>query len=151
MHFSILTYIASTGILAVFFLGLLLITALIKKLNLKIWIKYQVPATKIHITLGWLSFIFVVIHISLALTIFQFGDIVFWAGLVAAFFFFLAFITGVVKKFNFKLFHRYQIPSSRYHYILGFTALFFILIHMILGLLIFHYTFVLTILRILHV
>ena len=151
MHFSILTYIASTGILAVFFLGLLLITALIKKLNLKVWVKYQVPATKIHRILGWLSFIFVVIHVSLALTIFQIGNIDFWAGLVALFFFLLAFITGIVKSFNIKIFHKYQIPSSKYHYILGFSAVFFILIHMVLGLLIFHYSFVLTLLRILHV
>jgi hypothetical protein len=151
MNLGILTYIAATGILAAFFLGLLIITAIVKKLNLKIWVKYQVPATKLHIILSWLTVIFVIIHVILALTIFQITNIDFWAGLVALFFFTLAFITGIIKKFNIKIFRQYQIPASKYHYILGSIAVLFVFIHMILGLLIFHYAFVLTILKIIHV
>ncbi len=151
MQFSILTYIATTGVLAAFSLGLLIITALIKKFNLKFWVKYQVPANRFHVILGYTTAILVFIHVSLALSDFQSQNIDYWAGVVALFFFILAFATGIIKKFNIKIFKKYQLPSSKYHYILGGIAVFFIFVHMVLGVLVFHLPLVLEILRMIHV
>ncbi len=151
MNFGIFTYIAVTGILAVFLLALLIITAIIIKYNLKIWVRYQVFLNRIHPYLGWSTIIMVIVHVSLALSTFEFYNLDYWAGLIAFIFFLFAFITGIIKYYNIEPFKKYQLPSSKIHYILGFISLLFVFIHMFLGVLIFHYSFFIAVVRILHV
>jgi len=65
-----------TGILSGFFFLLLLCTAIIKQFNVKGWIKYQIPSTKLHHWFGWLCAGFLLIHFILAILAFNFGILI---------------------------------------------------------------------------
>ncbi len=60
-----------TGILGGFFSLLLLVTAIVKQYNWKIFLRWQIPLTPLHHWFGWIAVGFLAIHFLLA--IFQFN------------------------------------------------------------------------------
>ena len=49
-----------------------IVSALIKQYNASIWIKYQIPMTKLHHIFGWSSVALLIIHTILAILQFNF-------------------------------------------------------------------------------
>ena len=61
-----------TGILGGVFALLLLITAIVKQYNWKIFMKWQIPFTPLHHWFGWIAVGFLSIHFLLAILEFNF-------------------------------------------------------------------------------
>jgi hypothetical protein len=61
-----------TGILGGVFFFLLIITALVKQYNWKIFMRWQIPLTPLHHWFGWIALGFLAIHVLLAILQFNF-------------------------------------------------------------------------------
>ena len=62
-----------TGMLSGLFFLLLLVTALVKQYNWKIFMRWQVPLTPLHHWFGWIAVGCIVIHVILAVLAFNFN------------------------------------------------------------------------------
>lgn len=60
-----------TGMIAGVFFGLLIVTAIVKQYNWKMFMKYQIPLTPLHHWFGWIATGLLAIHVLLA--VFQFN------------------------------------------------------------------------------
>ncbi len=61
-----------TGMIGGVLFLILIISAIIKKFNLKIWKNHQIMATKYHHWLGWITLAILLIHTILAIIQFNF-------------------------------------------------------------------------------
>ncbi len=67
------------------------------------------------------------------MTTFLGNDITWWTGMIGGFFFLVLVGTALIKQYNWKPFMRWQIRSTRLHHWMGWVALGFLAIHVLLA------------------